>query len=70
MKVRYIGPFVDGVEVVPSGFAGQDAPRVHVAQGEEYETTEEHAAALLEQEGNWEAVTPPAKPKTKEGDAA
>jgi len=68
MKVRYIGPHVDGVEVVTAGFAGQDAPRVKVAHGEAFETTKEHAELLLQQPDNWEAAKPAAKPKTKEGE--
>lgn len=68
VKVRYIGPFVDGVEVVTAGYAGQDAPRVHVGHRETFETTREHAERLLEQADNWEAATKAAKPKTKEGE--
>lgn len=46
MKVRYIGVFVDGVEVVD---AGQFCP-----QGEVIDVADDLGARLLEQPDNWE----------------
>lgn len=81
MRVRYIGPFIDGVDVVLGGFAGQDAPMKHVGHGEVFETSDDHAARLLEQATIWEPADPPepaaeadeaeveAEDDEKEGDA-
>lgn len=60
-KVRYIGPFQGGVDVVLGGFAGQDAPFKHVEHGDVLETSREHAERLLEQSTNWEPADPPKK---------
>lgn len=56
MKVRYIGPHMDGVEL--------DAIGVFVAHGDTVEVSDDLAASLLEQPSNWEAVKPPVKVKT------
>ena len=63
MKVKYIGPSGSGVDVVmPDGRAD-----VQVEHGGVLETTAEHAAALLEQPANWEAVKA-SKAEKKKGD--
>ena len=62
-SVKYIGPH-DAVDVpLPNG------TEATVKHGEALETTGEHAAGLLEQPSNWEAVkrAAPVKEK-KEGD--
>lgn len=56
-KVRYIGPFAAVDVVLPSG------AYAHVEHGDVFETTEDHAAALLEQTTNWEAPNTTAKKK-------
>jgi hypothetical protein len=66
MKVRYIGPHQDGVDVVmPNGIAD-----VHVPHGGTLDTSSEHASALLEQRTNWEPLKASKKPdhSEKEGE--
>lgn len=59
-RVYYIGHSRAGVVVaMPDGLARQ------VDHGAALETTDEHAASLLEQTDNWSA-TPPGKAKPKE----
>jgi hypothetical protein len=62
MRVRYIGPFVDGV-LIPYGLGGEfTAPK-----GEPVEVPDDLAAGLLDQPSNWEAV-PSATKKEKVSD--
>lgn len=50
-SIRYVGPLGAGVDVyLPDGRIESVAP------GEVLKTSDEHAASLLEQEGNWEPV--------------
>lgn len=58
MKVRYIGPHAAVEVVLPSGAYSEP-----VKQGEVFDTTDEHAEALLEQTTNWEPVKAPEKKK-------
>jgi hypothetical protein len=61
MRVRYIGPFVDGV-LIPYGLGEFTAPH-----GEPVEVPDDLAAGLLDQPSNWEAV-PPATKREKVSD--
>lgn len=45
MKITYVGPFADGVEIAATGQI--------VAQGGTVEVADELGAALCEQPGNW-----------------
>lgn len=55
MKVKYIGPYADGVYV--------PAANVECKPGETIEVADELGASLLEQTTNWQAVSA-AKTKT------
>ncbi len=55
MKVKYIGPYADGVYV--------PAIDAECKPGETIDVTDELGASLCEQDTNWQAV-PAAKPKT------
>lgn len=59
-KVRYVG--AHAAVRVPA----PDGSEAHVEQGQIFNTTSDHAAALLEQPANWE----PVKPSKKEADEA
>lgn len=61
VKVRYIGPFIDGV-LIPYGLGEITAPH-----GEPVEVPDDLAAGLLDQPSNWEAV-PSATVKEKVSD--
>lgn len=49
-RVRYIGPFIEGV-LIPHGFGEIEAPH-----GVPVEVPDDLAAGLLAQPSNWEAV--------------
>jgi hypothetical protein len=49
-KVRYIGPFIDGV-LIPYGLG-----EITALHGEPVEVPDDLAAGLLDQPTNWEAV--------------
>lgn len=55
MKVKYIGPQMDGVYV--------PALDADVAHGETVDVDDALGASLCEQTGTWQAVTTTAKPK-------
>lgn len=58
MKITYVGPFTDGVEIAATGQV--------VAKGGTVEVADELGAALCEQSGNWV----PAEPKPGKTKAA
>lgn len=62
-QIRYVGPHGAGIDVyLPDG------REVSVEHGGVLKTSDEHAAALLEQEGCWEPVADKAAAKAaKEG---
>lgn len=57
MRVRYHGPFVDGVRLEVPG-----SREVLVAHGEEIEVSDFLGRSLIEQPDNWEQVADKAPP--------
>ena len=50
-KIRYVGPFAEGVEIADTG--------QWVQQNHQVEVDEDVEKLLLEQKDNWEKVDPP-----------
>lgn len=63
MKIRYIGPFEEGVEIDDP--AQPSRAVIHCLHGKAVDLPDEVALGFLEQEDNWQRVDSPSKPAAK-----